>query len=287
MDVDGLAGCFNERDGQLPAEVLAELVEAVEQGVGVVHRGVVEVKAKGAERMADVFCGIGIKHPHQFAVGHVEGKAQCDTLAVLDGEVGELFKLMPGPVSEVQRPGGRHFKRVAAEGNVVQMQVCRTLDDVVGQGRIALPQHVGTLADQTVEPGVFQQAHLDRFAQPAAPLAVVECVQQGEVIYDGPWHGEGTNEVLLAEHVHAVLHTDARVGLCERGGGHADQADATVSGRGREADHIEHRTAADHEDVAVSIDVVFVDLAEECFEVAEVVLALLAAGHGTEADQFG
>ncbi len=98
------------------------------------------------------------------------------------------------------------------------------------------------------------------------------------VVDDRPGDGERAQPVLLAEQVDAVLDPDARVGLAEGGGRQADQADASVGDRRREADGVEHRPAADHHDVAPPVEPRGVEDLEHPLQDVDVVLDRLATG---------
>ncbi len=125
--------------------------------------------------------------------------------------------------------------------------------------------------------GILEQRDLDRLGEAADEVAVGERREQGRVVDDGPGDGERADPVLLAEEVDAVLHADARVGLGERGGRQPDEADAPVGDRRGEPDGVEHRAAADDDDVAPPVEVGGVEDLEHPLEDVDVVLDDLAA----------
>src|SRR5205823_10814345 len=71
---------------------------------------------------------------------------------------------------------------------------------------------------------------------------------------------------------------DARVGLAQRRRRQTYQPQAAMRDRRREADRVEHRAAADDDDVTAPIEVGRLELLEHVFEQMNVVLDRLAAG---------
>ena len=68
-----------------------------------------------------------------------------------------------------------------------------------------------------------------------------------DVVDDGERRRERAEVVLLPEGVDAVLHAHRRIILRQHRGGHANQADAAMRGRGRKTRGVEHRPAADRD----------------------------------------
>ena len=126
--------------------------------------------------------------------------------------------------------------------------------------------------------GIPDQGRLDRFGQAAAPVAIAQGRQEREVVDHGKRRGEGADVVLLAEGVDAILHPDRGVVLREHGRGHANQTNAAMRGCGRKPGDVQHRPAADRDDVGVTAECRGVDGLEQPFDLCRIVLGLLASG---------
>ena len=87
------------------------------------------------------------------------------------------------------------------------------------------------------------------------------------------WRRERAEEVFLSEEVDAVLHADPRIVLRQHRAGHADQSHAAMHNRRGEAHDIEHRPAANGDDVGMAIDLTFIELAAASQQVVQLILA--------------
>ena len=126
-------------------------------------------------------------------------------------------------MAEVERTRRSHLEGVAARGDVLEVELGASMNDLLHRARIALHKVVGVLLEIFEEFAVFEQRDLYSLGQAAAPLAVGQCVEEAEVVHYGVGRREGAQEVLFAEGVDAVLHPHGRIVLRERGGRHPDE----------------------------------------------------------------
>ena len=122
---------------------------------------------------------------------------------------------------------------------------------------------VGMIAQPIELVAIFQQRNLDRFAETDLEITIGQRLQQSGVVDHGPGHRERSDPILFVEVVDRVFDADARIGLRQRGGRQADQANASMSDRSRETDCVQYRTAANRDDVAAAIKIDVVDLMQE------------------------
>ena len=171
-------------------------------------------------------------------------------------EAGELFEFVGGPMPEIQRAGRAHLERVAASGNVIQMQLGAPANEVLHGNRFEGGEFFGIRLELGEEGGVADTGDLHGLNVTAAFIVRLEGIEEFEIVDDGMGRGEGADEILFAEGVDAVFDADARIRLGEGGGGDADEAHAAMGGGGGEAGDIEQRTAADGNEVGVAVNVV-------------------------------
>ena len=69
------------------------------------------------------------KQADQMSVRRSQREADRDRFAVPQLVVGELLELVRRPVAEVERPRGAELERVAAGGDVLQVQLGAAIDD--------------------------------------------------------------------------------------------------------------------------------------------------------------
>ena len=125
--------------------------------------------------------------------------------------------------------------------------------------------------------GIPDEGSLDRFGQARRASPIVQGRQEREVVDHGKRRGERAEVVLLPEGVDAVLHPDRGVVLREHGRGHANQAHAAMRGCGRKPGDVQHRPAADGDDVGMTAECRAVDGLEQPFDLCRIVLGLLAS----------
>ena len=99
-----MTDAFEERDGELAAEVFAEFVESGGE-IGVFELGGMEVEPNAPKEGQNSFCVGRWKESGVAGVERIEGDADGDGFAMANGEVGELFDLVSGPMAEIEWAG--------------------------------------------------------------------------------------------------------------------------------------------------------------------------------------
>ena len=114
----------------------------------------------------------------EMRVGRVERKADADRFAVPQAVVGQRFQLVCGPVAVIERPRGALLERIAALRDVREVQRRRPPDDLLHHRQVASLQGRGMPFDEVEEVRIANQRGLDRFRNPAAPVAVMQRRQE-------------------------------------------------------------------------------------------------------------
>ena len=194
-------------------------------------------------------------------VGRVEGDANRHRLAVTQPIAGQVLELVRRPVPEVERPRRAELERVAARRDVRQVQRRAAVDDLLHRREVAVLQRRGVALDEVEEGAVLDERRLDRLGHPGPPVAIGQRRQERRVVDHRERRRERAEIVLLAEGVDAVLDAHRRVVLRQHRRRQAHQADAAMRRRRGIAGRIEHRAAADGDDVGVAADAAVVDRA--------------------------
>ena len=140
-----------------------------------------------------------------------------------------------------------------------------TLYGVFQYVRPACGQGSGVFLQPVEENGVFHDSYLYHLRKARAFEGEGLGVQKEEVVQGGPGHGEGAQIVFLPHEIDAVFDAYAGIRLGEGGGGHAQQADAAVGGGGRKARHVQKGSAAHGDDMGMTVDPRFHDVAQGRF----------------------
>ncbi len=123
--------------------------------------------------------------------------------------IGKLLQFVRGPMAEIQRAGRAGFKRVAARGDVLDVQVRATIESSAASPPARSAASKGASALQAFEKvAVANQRHLDRLGETGAFVALGQRGQKIEIVDDRERRRESADEILFAEGVDAVL--DAR-----------------------------------------------------------------------------
>ena len=284
VHVERRPDAVDQRDRQPSAEVLAELLEAVEQRRArrprrARHRGVPDRQPDAFEHLEHAPQILRVQYTGEAGVGAVLGEADGDGLAVAQLVARQRLELVRRPVAEVQRPRGAELERVAARRDVGEVKLGAAIHELLHGGRRAPAQGDRVRLDPREERGVADQRDLDRLRDPRAPVAIGQRLEEVEVVEHRVRRGERPDEVLLAEAVDAVLDADGRVALRQDRARHADQPDPAVRGGRRVADRVEHRAATDRDDVGVAVDAMGVDRGADRVDRPAIVLDRLSAGH--------
>ena len=285
MHFELFADFGHERHCQLTAEMLAKLLQAFQNGRLAAAAVFDEMRRVGGEadalnELQHTLASVGIQNALHAGVNEIHGHADGHGLAVRHGEFGNLLQLVGGPVAEIQRTGGTKLKRITAGGDVLDVQLGAALHDLFQRLLLQRCEVIGHRFDLLKEGGIANERDFDGLDDAVAAFARREGFEEGEVIHHRVGHGEAADPVFLPEVVHAVFDAYAAIALRERGGGKTHMPNAAMRRGGGEADQIEHRTATDDEDVAVTVQRGFIDGIPAALDEAEVVLAGLTTGQG-------
>src|SRR5450631_2881860 len=140
-----MADVRKKRDGQFAAEMLLEIRQPLQQSgfpLGVLLSQCImpqrEAKPFENAKYAPVFA-LRQQSRHDRIPG-IERDTDRDRLAMVDFVVREMFELVGGPVSKIQRPRGPRFERIATEPYLAHMQFRAILDQAIEMGRRKLRQ---------------------------------------------------------------------------------------------------------------------------------------------------
>jgi hypothetical protein len=265
VDFDAAADFLEEGDGQLAAEMFAKFLKSSEE---VKLAGIVgtqkfireERKAEPANEVQNARGRIFGEQTGVAGVNDIKGDADGDGFAVGELEIGELFEFVGSPVAEIKRAGGTRLEGVAAVGDMIEMQLGATADEVFHGVGIEGDEFFGGGFEFDEKLGVVDAGDLDGLDVATAFVVRLEGGEELEIVDDGVGRGEGADKILFAEGVDAVFDTDAGIGLSEGGGGDADEADATMGGGGGETGDIQKSAAADGDEVGMAVNVVAIEL---------------------------
>ena len=239
----------------------AQPLQAVQHAIGVLAgQAVDQRRVHGIHRHPD---------RHRFAVPQLEPA--------------HALQLVGRPMPEVQRAGFEHLERIAALGDVLQVQQGRAADEGQRRGHIAVPNPFGRLAQVVEQRPVLQQRDFHRFGEPAEKIAIAQRLQQLCVVDHRPGRRKTAQPILLLKQVDAVLDADARIALGQRRSRQPDKPQPAMRDRGGKTDRVQDRAAADDHDVAAPIQIRGVKDLQHPLQQLDVVLDLLAAGNDLNA----
>src|SRR5262245_54591213 len=119
MHLEALADACDQGDGELTAQMLAELFQADDQlqsaiGITGLELRCPELKPERGEQSQDTAAiGVGEK-PHATGIDGIERQANRHRFAVTDLPGAESFEFMGAPMAVVERPGRAHLERIPA-----------------------------------------------------------------------------------------------------------------------------------------------------------------------------
>ena len=279
MHVDRVADPSEEGDRQLAAQVLAELLEASHHGIGIGQEFVRRRQTNLTQHVDHAVRDTLVQQASACRIRRIHGHTDRHGLAMRQLAVGHAFEPVRQPVAEIERPRAPRLERVATERDVPPVQLRAPRDDGHCRGHVARADRRGIPLDPHEQLVIAQQGDLHRLAESTAPRPVGRCREQVLVAHHRVRHRKGADEVLLAPEVHAVLDGHPRIVLPQRGGRHAHQPHAAMGDRRTEADGIQHRTAADRQHEALSIDAVLVHGLDHAVDHRHRALGLFAAGN--------
>src|SRR5262245_55878133 len=170
------------------------------------------------------------------------------------GVVRERLKLVSRPVTEIQGSRGAALEGIAAARDLAHMETGAAPHQRLERVRLEGREPRGLMLDPVKEGAIADQSDLDGFGHAGPLVARRQHVKKGLVIDHGEWRCKGSEQILEAESVDSVLHTDAGIALREHRGGAPDVAHAAMEYRGGKSHRIEHGAATDGERIGLPID---------------------------------
>ena len=274
-----------QRDGQTSSEMFAKFFEAGEQSV-IGEQRMTDGESEPRHDVDDSIELRLVEATDEVRVGRVEADANRDRFPMGQAKIAHRFEAMCCPVAEIEGPCFEPFKRVSARSDVLEMHFGASPDDRPGGIHVSISDEVGSVGDGVEKRGVLKTGDFDRFAKSIPPMAVVKRFEHRFVANHGHGHVEGTDEVLLLESIHAVLHTDRRIKLCEDGACEANDSNAAMGGTGGKSGRVEDRTTAEDGHVGPTVDPMFLDRGEDSIDDGGIVLARLTARHQENLPEF-
>src|SRR6185369_10732625 len=110
-----------------------------------------------------------------------------------------LLQLVRGPVAKVERTRGPHLERVAAGGDVVEVQLGAPADEMFHRVRLERGQLVRIAFQRFKKCGVADAGDLHGLDVAAAFVFRFQRGEQVEIVDDGVRRGKGAYEILLTE----------------------------------------------------------------------------------------
>src|SRR6266446_642525 len=215
-------------------------------------------------------------------VSGIESDTDRYCLAMINFVPRQMFELVCGPVSEIQRTCRSGLEWVAAEPDLAHMQFRAILDQAVEMPWRELCERSRIALDPAKEIAIADQGDLDGLRHGRAFFACRQMFDKGTVVNNGPWRRESTNQILQATGIDGVLDADAAVILCQHSGGKTDVAHAAVEYCRGISDRIQHCTASYRDHKGVPVDRKLREFCEQAWNSIGIVLAALAAGHSNE-----
>ena len=102
-------------------------------------------KPKRLEQSQNPLRRIGVKQRNIARVKDVDRDANGDGFAVANLKIGKLLKLVRRPMSEIERSRGAGFKRIAAVGDMLDMEFGAALDHPSHGRRLKTGEQGGVL----------------------------------------------------------------------------------------------------------------------------------------------
>ena len=245
--------------GQLASQVLLEVGEPADHAAAIplvlqVQRIVPKRESETREQPKHAKVVAFLEQAGQHRIAGVKRDADRDRLAVPQHVAGKSLELVRRPVAIVERPGRPGLERIAAVRDLVHVQLGAPPHHRVEGVGLKARQRIGLTLDPEKEIRIADQRDFHGLRHAAALFALGEHVEKCRVIDHREWRREGAEQILETEGVDGVLHADAGVVLREHRGGAADMAHATMKDRRREADGVEHGSAADRNGERLPVD---------------------------------
>jgi len=141
------ADAFEQRDGKLAAQMLAESLKAVQNEkrlarIGVPISSVAHRSKPSFQEAKDAFGGGRVEKTQVARINCVSAIPIATASPMPDFVFRELFELVRGPVAE-SSGGPIQFKWVAGRGDVLQMKISATLDEALHGLRVEFTEPGG------------------------------------------------------------------------------------------------------------------------------------------------
>ena len=190
-------------------------------------------------------------------------------------------------MAEIERSCRAQFKRVAAGGNVVQVQFRTAINQLLHRRRLERNELFDVAFDFRKELCVADAGHFHGLDVAGAFVTRFQRGEQIEIVDDHMRRRERTGKIFFAKGVDAIFHADAGIGLAQGGGGDTHMADAAVRGGRGETGDIEQCAAADGNQVRMPVNMIPVDLRMDFRDVNGGIFgALTALNNQWRANQF-
>ena len=135
------------------------------------------------------------------------------------------------------------------------------------------------------------QGDFDRLYEAVAAGPGRETCDEVEIVHDRKGHGECTDPILFPKIVDPVFDPDAPVSLAECRGGHTDEPNPAVGGRGTEPREVQKGTSSDGDHVGMTTNFAILDRLPYLLHERPVVFANLSPGEfhgrGDELERVG
>jgi hypothetical protein len=193
------------------------------------------------------------------------------------GVMRQRLELVGRPVTEVQGSRGAALERIAAACDLAHMEARATPHQRLECVRLEGREHRGLTLDPVKENAIADQSDLDGFGHASPLVARRQHVQKSLVVDHREGRSKGSEQILKAESIDRVLHTDTGVALREHRGRAPDVAHAAMEYRGGKPHCIEHGAATDGERIGLPIDMSRREVLENGLDAIVLVLDGLAA----------
>ena len=189
------------------------------------------------------------QQPDSPRIDNIHADADRDRLAVAHPKLRELLQFVRRPVSKIQRTRRTALERIARRRDVLHVLPRALANHGLKRLRLKLRQRRHARRDKFEKRRVADERDFHRFDEPDPSLAHGQSVQQGKIVDDRMRHAKCAEPVFLTEKIHTILHPHPAVALAQTRRRQPHERNAAVRRRRRKAHEVEHRTAADRDDI--------------------------------------
>ena len=137
------------------------------------------------QQRKDALGGFGVEQTDVARINHVQRDADGDGFAVADLEIGKLLQLVRRPMAEIQRTRRAELKRVAARGDVIEVQFGAAVDQPLHRRRFERSQFFRVAFDFVEKFRVADAGDFHGLDVAGAFVARFERGEQVEIVDDG------------------------------------------------------------------------------------------------------